>query len=220
MHLRTMNQVLDQVIALAGEMGIRLVLPFIDQWDWVGVRFVSTYPTHMRPIDIYLTSGDDSPIICVYMHPQGIKSFARFRGFTNNLEDHFWTDARVRADFMVRGTMDGWVWIESVRSMCTPMQTLVHLTYILTKDVVRMVVTRVNTENGIRYSEDPTILAWEVRGYAGVCMRAWVDRNNESRHHHRPDGQRAQPPHGVDARRGGLHQGTTMTDRSIGPTCI
>lgn len=32
-----------------------------------------------------------------------------------------------------------------------------------------MVVTRVNTENGIRYSEDPTILAWEVRGHAGVC---------------------------------------------------
>lgn len=107
MHLRTMNQVLDQVIALAGEMGIRLVLPFVDQWDWVGVRYVSTYPIHMRPIYIYWTSGDDSPIIYVYIHPQGIKSFARFRGFTNNLEDHFWTDARVRADFMVRGLMDG-----------------------------------------------------------------------------------------------------------------
>lgn len=27
-----------------------------------------------------------------------------------------------------------------------------------------MVVTRTNTVNGLRYSEDPTILAWEVMG--------------------------------------------------------
>lgn len=26
-----------------------------------------------------------------------------------------------------------------------------------------MVVTRVNTVTGVRYSEDPTVLAWEVR---------------------------------------------------------
>ncbi len=35
------------------------------------------------------------------------------------------------------------------------------------QSVVELVVTRVNTINGLRYSEDPTILAWEVR--------SWVD---------------------------------------------
>lgn len=53
---------------------------------------------------IYRMSGDDSlTLLYVDMHEQGIKSFARARSFTNNLEDHFWTDARVRADFLVRG---------------------------------------------------------------------------------------------------------------------
>lgn len=68
---------MDQVIALAGELRVQLVLPFVDQWDWVG----------------------------------GIKSFARFRGFCNNLEDHFWTDAQVRADFLVRPPRwNAWAW--------------------------------------------------------------------------------------------------------------
>lgn len=30
--------VLDRVLATARELGVRVVLPFVDQWDWVGVR--------------------------------------------------------------------------------------------------------------------------------------------------------------------------------------
>jgi len=30
---------MDQVLATARELGVRLVLPFVDQWEWVGVRF-------------------------------------------------------------------------------------------------------------------------------------------------------------------------------------
>lgn len=78
-----------------------MIIPLVDQWTWVG----------------------------------GITSYARFRHPEQNdvkaLEQLFWTDAAVRADF---------------------------------KTVIAAVATRVNTINGIAYRDDPTIMAWEVRG--------------------------------------------------------
>lgn len=42
-------RVLDQVLATARELGVRIILPLIDQWDWVGVRGVV--------VDVVLMSG-------------------------------------------------------------------------------------------------------------------------------------------------------------------
>jgi hypothetical protein len=83
---------LDMVLALAHQYGIRLIIPFIDQWDWFG----------------------------------GIKHFAGFRG---KEQKEFYTDAQVIDDF---------------------------------KQVITVLMNRVNTYTGIRYTEDKAILAWET----------------------------------------------------------
>jgi hypothetical protein len=97
---------MDQVIAIAGELRVRLVLPFVDQWDWVGVRGAghsSRFVLNGGGSIVPFTRNLRTPFRHYRIRPtQGIKSFARFRGFGNNLEDHFFTDARVRADFLVR----------------------------------------------------------------------------------------------------------------------
>ena len=35
-YLPTYLQVLDQALAIARELRIRLIIPFVDQWQWVG----------------------------------------------------------------------------------------------------------------------------------------------------------------------------------------
>lgn len=109
---------MDQVIAMAGELRVRLVLPLVDQWDWVGVRGAghsSRFVWNGGGFDFILKKSHlVTPFRNYHIRPtQGIKSFARFRGFGNNLEDHFFTDARVRADFLVR-SMFWWPWTRLV----------------------------------------------------------------------------------------------------------
>lgn len=83
---------LDRLLALARAHGVRLVLPFIDNWEWWG----------------------------------GIKQFAALYGKPFGA---FYRDAAVRAGF---------------------------------KDLVRFLLLRNNTETGVLYKDDPTILAWET----------------------------------------------------------
>jgi hypothetical protein len=46
--INRINQVMDQVLVTARELGVRIVLPFVDQWEWVGVR-----PRHVHHHHIY-----------------------------------------------------------------------------------------------------------------------------------------------------------------------
>lgn len=36
-----LSKIMDQLIVTAGELRVRLVLPFVDQWEWVGVRGIA-----------------------------------------------------------------------------------------------------------------------------------------------------------------------------------
>jgi hypothetical protein len=94
---------LDMVLSLAHKYGVRLILPFIDQWDWFG----------------------------------GIKHFAGFRG---KEQQEFYTDRQVIDDF---------------------------------KQVITVLMNRINTCTGIRYSEDKAILAWET-GNELDSPDAWI----------------------------------------------
>eukprot|EP00624_Nannochloropsis_granulata_P005632 evm.model.NODE_39996_length_24202_cov_37.737171.4 len=102
-------QVLDQALDVARGMGIRLILPFIDQWTWVG----------------------------------GVESMARWRGFVGeDCARAFWEEEVCLQDW---------------------------------GEVVRAVVGRRNTINGVLYREDPTILAWET-GNELDSPSAWTIR--------------------------------------------
>ena len=83
---------LDKVIALARQYKIRLVIPLLNNWQWMGGR----------------------------------PNYADFRGKT---KDEFWTDRQLIEDF---------------------------------KLTVSYVLNRTNTITGIKYNEDPTIMAWET----------------------------------------------------------
>ena len=72
--------------------GIRVIIPFIDNWSWFG----------------------------------GVTEFAAFRGMQHN---DFFYDVTLKADF---------------------------------KELIRKVLTRINTVNGLAYKEDPIILAWQL----------------------------------------------------------
>jgi hypothetical protein len=94
---------LDHALAAANEQGVRLIIPLVDQWWWVG----------------------------------GIAEHAAFRGKSSS---EFWTDPTLIADFI--GLID-------------------------------QVVNRVNTVTGVRYAEDPAILAWET-GNELYAPPAWT----------------------------------------------
>ena len=85
-------KVMDKVIALAGEYKIRLVVPLVNNWQWMGGR----------------------------------PNYAEFRGKT---KDEFWTDRQLIEDF---------------------------------KKTIDYVLNRTNTITGIKYKDDPTIMAWET----------------------------------------------------------
>jgi hypothetical protein len=94
----------DQVVALCGKHKVRLIIPFIDEWDWFG----------------------------------GIGEFAALHG---KPKEAFYTDPEVMASF---------------------------------RDVVKMLVTRVNTVTGIPYNEDPTIMVWESGNELRDDPEQWV----------------------------------------------
>jgi mannan endo-1,4-beta-mannosidase len=84
---------LDRFLALARAKGIRVVIPFIDNWEWWG----------------------------------GVKQFSALHG--GKAFGDFYRDPDVRRGF---------------------------------EDLVRFLVLRNNTETGVLYRDDPTILAWET----------------------------------------------------------
>lgn len=86
-------QVYDQMIALSGENGLRLILPFIDHWQWWGGR----------------------------------EQLALF--YQESPDDFYRVDSR---------------------------------TYQAYLSIIDQVINRVNTINGIPYSQDKTIMAWET----------------------------------------------------------
>lgn len=94
----------DHMVALCHRYGVRLIVPFIDEWDWFG----------------------------------GIDEFAGFRSKTKK---EFYTDPAVQEDF---------------------------------RQLVRMLVTRVNTVTGIPYNEDPAIMAWESGNELRQDPEPWV----------------------------------------------
>lgn len=61
-------QVLDHALDIARQLGLRLIIPFVDQWRWVG----------------------------------GITSYARFRGFEENLEEAFWQEPQASGTYYAR----------------------------------------------------------------------------------------------------------------------
>jgi len=92
-------QMVDTALDVARSLGIRVIIPFVDQWTWHG----------------------------------GIEQYSKFRGYTGDscaLVDDFFESDQIRTDF---------------------------------KSMIHKLINRVNTINGIRYKDDPTILAWEVR---------------------------------------------------------
>ncbi len=98
-------KVLDQILAVARERGIRIVIPITNQYPWHG----------------------------------GIESLAAFRGKT---AAQFYTDPELRADF---------------------------------KAVVGYLLDRRNTYTGVRYADDPTILAWAYGNELGDATDEWLD---------------------------------------------
>lgn len=100
---------MDQALDVARELGIRLILPLVDQWTWVG----------------------------------GIESLARMRGFDGeDAAARFWAEEVCQQDF---------------------------------ERIIRGVVGRTNTLNGVAYRDDPTILAWET-GNELEAPSAWTRR--------------------------------------------
>jgi hypothetical protein len=88
---------LDLVLKLANEYKIRLIIPFIDNWDWWG----------------------------------GTKEFA---GFSGKTQAEFCTDSTVISNY---------------------------------KLLISYVLNRINTYTGIKYKDDPAILAWETGNELG-----------------------------------------------------
>ncbi|KAJ3099549.1 hypothetical protein HDU97_002950 [Phlyctochytrium planicorne] len=102
---------LDMAIAQAGVHGVRIILPFIDHWQWWG----------------------------------GVEDFTAYYGKPKNA---FYTDEEIILGF---------------------------------EALVSHVVQRVNTVTGVKYSDDPSILAWEtgneLGGYEGYKIpAAWTGR--------------------------------------------
>ena len=95
---------LDKAIQLAHEYGVRLIIPFIDQWSWWG----------------------------------GVKEFAGFYGLE---EDCFWTDENVRQGF---------------------------------KEFLKYVINRKNYYTGVRYCDDPAIMAWETGNEINKATDEWT----------------------------------------------
>lgn len=83
---------MDLAIALAGEYKIRVVVPLLNNWQWMGGR----------------------------------PNYAAFR---NKTENEFWTDRQLIEDF---------------------------------KKTIHFVLNRTNTITGVKYKDDPTIMAWET----------------------------------------------------------
>ncbi|KAL2916035.1 hypothetical protein HK105_204459 [Polyrhizophydium stewartii] len=88
---------MDNALAIARKYGIRLIVPFINQWTWFGDYH-----------DLAKQRGKDGSV--------------------------FFTDAQLRQDF---------------------------------KNIISFVLRRVNTVNGVRYGNDPTILAWQLGNELG-----------------------------------------------------
>jgi hypothetical protein len=97
-------EALDLVLALCREYGVKVIIPFVDNWRWWG----------------------------------GVAEYAAFRSKSPNA---FWSDPELIADF---------------------------------ERTVEYVVHRVNTLNGVRYADDPTILAWET-GNELQSPWSWVE---------------------------------------------
>ncbi len=95
---------LDKAIQLAGENGIYLIIPFIDEWDWVG----------------------------------GVKQFSELYGKTKT---QFFTNSTVKQGF---------------------------------KDLIYYVLNRTNTFTGVKYKDDPAILAWELGNELRSAPDAWI----------------------------------------------
>ncbi|MBB4658583.1 cellulase family glycosylhydrolase [Parvularcula dongshanensis] len=96
-------RVMDLGIALAGEYGVRVIQPLVNNWPWMGGR----------------------------------PNYAAFRGKDT---DAFCTDPEIREDF---------------------------------KQTIRFVLNRTNTVNGVKYKDDPTIMAWET-GNEMTCPAEWA----------------------------------------------
>ncbi len=94
----------DSLVALCGKHGVRLIIPFIDEWEWWG----------------------------------GIGEFAQLHGRTKK---EFYSDPELQRSF---------------------------------RDLVRTLVTRVNTVTGVAYCDDPTILAWESGNELRDDPEEWV----------------------------------------------
>lgn len=105
---------------------MRVILPLIDQWEWVG----------------------------------GVKSFAELILNSTHTHTHARTNSKNVDKKMVHGEEAFWQ-NESVIAAW--------------ESVIRQVVGRRNTVNGVLYSEDPTILAWET-GNELNSPSAWTRR--------------------------------------------
>lgn len=95
---------LDKAIQLAGEYGVYLIIPFIDEWSWVG----------------------------------GITEFSALYGKTKS---QFFTDTQVKQGF---------------------------------KDLISYVLNRTNTFTGVKYKDDPAILAWELGNELRSATDSWI----------------------------------------------
>ncbi|TYP74713.1 S-layer homology domain-containing protein [Paenibacillus methanolicus] len=99
---------LDHLLALANQYGVRLIIPFVDQWQWEGG--IESYVNFRYPGTISNDAAND---------PDAWK---------------FYTDPLVISDF---------------------------------KQVIHYMMNRVNTVTGVKYKDDPAILAWETGNELG-----------------------------------------------------
>jgi uncharacterized repeat protein (TIGR02543 family) len=95
---------MDKMLELANRHDIKLIIPFIDEWQWFG----------------------------------GVAEYAAFFGKSKSA---FFTDPLIKESF---------------------------------KDVITTVLERVNTVTGIRYKDDPAILAWELGNELRSATDNWI----------------------------------------------
>lgn len=95
---------LDKAIQLAGEYGVYLIIPLIDEWSWFG----------------------------------GITEFSALYGKTKS---QFFTNTEVKQGF---------------------------------KDLIAYVLNRTNTFTGVKYKDDPAILAWELGNELRSATDSWI----------------------------------------------